>query len=63
MEQQDCFNIIARLPFGHVFGMAYDFLYTIFNGAHIHFLTQIIGETPLNREIETVVPGNQPELL
>ncbi|NDV58603.1 long-chain fatty acid--CoA ligase [Bacteroides sp. 519] len=32
---------IAILPMGHVFGMTYDFLYGIFSGVHIHFLTRI----------------------
>lgn len=32
---------IAILPMGHVFGMTYDFLFGIFSGVHIHFLTRI----------------------
>lgn len=32
---------IAILPMGHVFGMTYDFLYGMFSGTHIHFLTRI----------------------
>ncbi|NDW11937.1 long-chain fatty acid--CoA ligase [Bacteroides sp. 214] len=32
---------IAILPMGHVFGMTYDFLFGIYSGAHIHFLTRI----------------------
>lgn len=32
---------IAILPMGHVFGMTYDFLYGIFSGVHIHFLTRV----------------------
>lgn len=51
-------NIIARLPFGHVFGMAYDFLYTIFNGAHIHFLTQ----TPTPESIAQAFQDIKPKI-
>lgn len=32
---------IAILPMGHVFGMTYDFLFGVFSGVHIHFLTRI----------------------
>ena len=34
-------KVIAILPMGHVFGMTYDFLYGIFAGVHLHFLTRV----------------------
>ena len=34
-------RIVSMLPLGHVFGMVYDFLYGICQGAHLYFLTRM----------------------
>ena len=34
-------RIVSMLPLGHVFGMVYDFLYGVCQGAHLYFLTRM----------------------
>ena len=48
---------IAILPMGHVFGMTYDFLFGIFAGAHIHFLTRIPSPKVIAQACEEIKPN------
>lgn len=47
---------ISMLPIGHMFGLMYEFLYQICDGAHIFFLTKAPSPTTLLKSLKEVQP-------
>lgn len=52
-------NIVSMLPLGHVFGLVFDFLYGITQGAHLYFLTRM----PSPKIITTTVAQIRPRVI
>lgn len=49
-------NMVSMLPMGHVFGMAYDFLYGFSAGAHLYFLTRMPSPKIISQSFSEIKP-------
>lgn len=49
-------NIISMLPMGHMYGLAFEFLYPLMAGCHIHFLTKVPSPTILLTAFSEIRP-------
>jgi len=49
-------NVVSMLPMAHVYGMAFEFLYEMTVGAHVHFLTRMPSPKIIMEAFATVNP-------
>ncbi len=58
--QMDCTSeIVSLLPLAHMYGMMFEFLHTMYIGAHVYFL----GKLPSPRIILSAFQGLRPDLI
>ena len=49
-------NILSMLPLAHTYAMAFEFIYSFSNGAHIHFLTKLASPSVLLKALADLHP-------
>lgn len=49
-------NMVSMLPMGHIYGLVYEFLYTLCSGVHIHFLGKTPSPTLLLKAFKEIKP-------
>ena len=49
-------NVVSMLPMAHMYGLAFEFLYPICSGVHIHFLGKTPSPTLLLRAMKEIKP-------
>ncbi len=49
-------NIVSMLPLAHTYAMAFEFIYSFSNGAHIHYLTKPASPTVLIKTLADLRP-------
>ena len=59
MPNQPGWHILSMLPLGHMYGMAFEFLYPLSGGAHVYFL----GKTPTPTVLMQALADIKPYIL
>ena len=51
------YNVVSILPLAHMFGLSFEFLFEMLNGAHVHFLTRIPSPKIIFQAFSEVKPN------